>query len=93
MPPYPTCSIPECNGRHRSRGWCEKHYDRWRRHGDPLITLTPARVIGTKSERFWAKVDCSNEDGCWLWMAALTRGGYGQFYDGRVIYAHRWAYE
>ena len=29
------CSIEDCNGKATRRGWCGKHYDRWRRHGDP----------------------------------------------------------
>ncbi|GAA2940792.1 HNH endonuclease signature motif containing protein [Glutamicibacter bergerei] len=30
------CSIPECETRVSSRGWCNKHYRKWQRHGDPL---------------------------------------------------------
>lgn len=30
------CSIVSCHGDVSARGWCEKHYYRWRRHGDPL---------------------------------------------------------
>lgn len=49
-------------------------------------------------ERFISKVEMS--DGCWLWRAAIDTGGvsggggYGRFYhEGRVQYAHRFAYE
>ena len=30
------CSIEGCEDDSRKRGWCEFHYDRWSRHGDPL---------------------------------------------------------
>lgn len=30
------CSIEGCNGTRRKRGWCEKHYSRFRVHGDPM---------------------------------------------------------
>jgi len=30
------CSIPDCGRRHKGRGFCEAHLDRWKRHGDPL---------------------------------------------------------
>lgn len=31
-----TCSIGDCGGKVIARGWCNKHYLRWRNHGDPL---------------------------------------------------------
>lgn len=34
----PTCSIEGCSGVVLSRGWCAKHYQRARKHGDPLTT-------------------------------------------------------
>lgn len=30
------CAIDGCDKKVASRGWCESHYQRWRRHGDPL---------------------------------------------------------
>jgi hypothetical protein len=32
----PTCSIDGCGLKHYGRGWCSKHYTRWRRHGTPF---------------------------------------------------------
>jgi hypothetical protein len=31
------CSVEGCGRPVLARGWCVLHYDRWRRHGDPLI--------------------------------------------------------
>lgn len=31
-----TCAIDTCTGDVVARGWCEAHYRRWRRHGNPL---------------------------------------------------------
>lgn len=45
-------------------------------------------------QRFWAKVEIG--PGCWLWTAAGARSGngYGRFHrDGRLLLAHRVAYE
>lgn len=42
--------------------------------------------------RFWGKVEKQTE--CWLWTASRTDDGYGQIkIDGRVVLAHRWAWE
>jgi hypothetical protein len=44
-------------------------------------------------ERFWVKVNKSGPDDCWPWTAASTKG-YGVFgVGGRLVYAHRFAYE
>lgn len=32
------CSIDGCLTSALARGWCGKHYDRWRANGDPLVT-------------------------------------------------------
>jgi hypothetical protein len=35
MKPSTQCSIDGCASTVTARGWCGKHYDRWRRNGDP----------------------------------------------------------
>jgi len=54
----------------------------------------------TAVERFFAKVNMKGLDDCWLWTAATigsqrNEGArYGRFwYEGRMVIAHRWAYE
>ncbi len=85
-----TCSIPDCAARRRARGWCNKHYSRWLTHGDPLVTLRP-EMEQLEAERFWPKVEKTGA--CWLWTGALA-GGSGQFWaGGKLVQAHRWAYE
>jgi hypothetical protein len=32
------CGIEGCPNPYRSHGWCQTHYERWRKHGDPLWT-------------------------------------------------------
>lgn len=34
------CSIEGCENPSKTRGWCTKHYGRWKAHGNPLTKLT-----------------------------------------------------
>lgn len=44
------------------------------------------------AERFWEKVAVVGE--CWEWTASKKPSGYGEFkVDGRLVRAHRFAYE
>lgn len=87
------CSIAECERPAFCRSWCRRHYERWKRHGDPLRYI-PASERRTQSpaDRFWAKVD--KTDDCWLWTAS-TNNGYGSISLGarKRVQAHRFAYE
>jgi hypothetical protein len=86
--PGANCSIPGCPNPHVARGWCDKHWQRWRSTGDPLRTKP-----GTAPERFWAKVDRRGDDECWPWLGAVNPNGYGAFQWDGGQYAHRFAYE
>lgn len=90
MQPNSTCSIQYCNHPHRSRGWCDLHYTRWRRFGDPLVSHRPQiRTKGNPETRFWGKVDPCRTDNCMIWTGSKTKGGYGLFGTGvKVIAAH-----
>lgn len=81
------CSVEGCDGKHYGKGLCYKHYLRVRRHGS---TGLESRVRPAE-QRFWEKVQ--KTDGCWEWLAAKNRWGYGVFYGGeRAEQAHRFAY-
>lgn len=42
--------------------------------------------------RFWSKVEKTNN--CWVWKGYKTNDDYGRFMiNGKIIYAHRFAYE
>lgn len=49
--------------------------------------------IKNASERFWAKVHIKGPHDCWLWTAAKTSNGYGQFWvKQKILSAHRIAH-
>lgn len=61
-----TCSIDTCLNPPLARGWCNKHYQRWYKHGDPLTVLSPSQVRVSKPK------NCAVE-GCGP-ASTLTRG-------------------
>lgn len=93
------CDVEGCERSRKAYQFCNLHYQRWRRFGDPLYTRNPSYMHGTPSERFWAKVDKNGPEHptlgpCWVWMGALKAKGYGHFtMPGRSSMAHRFAYE
>lgn len=74
------CRCFSCREAHRVDERARRH----RKNGPP-VRLSP-------EQRFWPKVDATAT--CWLWTASLDSSGYGIFHvDGRMLKAHRWAYE
>lgn len=45
------------------------------------------------NDKFWSKVDIRGDDECWPWTGAIGTQGYGIFYQGKQLYAHRVANE
>lgn len=100
---HPTCTYPNCD-RDRSPkaggGLCLMHYARSRRSGSTAPTprkrdvkrasspfpMSPAALL-----RFIEKVD-EAENGCWIWTATTSRGGYGMFMLDKLRAAHRVSY-
>lgn len=56
-----TCAVPDCTGAVRSRGWCNAHYLRWRKTGDPTGTTRKTVLLncwgcGQSTRPFGAKL-------------------------------------
>ena len=82
------CSIENCDKPSRTRGWCEMHYRRWLKNGDPLIK----RTFDTPEESFSARTKW--QDGCLVWTGSLNKKGYGHIrVDGTMVRAHRYAWQ
>lgn len=93
--PHGTCAVDGCERPAERRQWCNAHYRRWLRHGNPVAGRV-AEQTGSPTERFWAKVDKSGD--CWIWTGYLTPRGYGTYTFGsgpNAMWAstHRLAYE
>lgn len=72
------CSIDNCGKRVIARLYCSAHYNRWRRHGDPLGGLTPDGA----PMQFVQMVMDSETDECVLWPYGHARG-YGYIHVGQ----------
>jgi hypothetical protein len=46
------CSVEGCHEDHDAKGYCHKHYNRWKRHGDPLVTKRAPNGSGWKSNGY-----------------------------------------
>lgn len=85
------CSIRSCTSPVRARGWCNKHYRRWLREGDPEAV---AWERGQSEVNFWAKVQRGDPFVCWLWTGYIRKvDGYGRFIWPGGQLPHRFAYE
>lgn len=77
--------------RNNTSPYCEKHYSRVKRHGDPNFALkdhTPAR------ERWKKRYIVDPKTGCWEWTGVKS-GSYGVISDGQGVQliAHRLVWE
>lgn len=84
------CDIDGCERKHYGRGWCERHYRRWRKHGDPLVTLT----YSDPEDAFLARTEpIVGEPVCLIWTGYTNRDGYGVLsVNGRMVLAHRYSW-
>ena len=71
-------SICKIDGSHKPltrRGWCNAHYLRWRRLGDPLL----GRTHNGAAALFLGEVVLRHESAeCLMWPYQRDRGGYGR---------------
>ena len=84
------CRVPGCDSVWNTNKMCGMHYMRWKRHGDPHITLKNHPPI----ERFMRHIIISANTDCWIWQKARDKDGYGLFKANRKDYrAHRWIFD
>lgn len=81
-----SCTIDGCDKPHYGRGWCSAHYQRWRRHGDPVGGRTPQGAL----TEFIEQAVAYQGDGCLPWPYGRDGYGYGMIrVDGGKTHAHR----
>lgn len=63
------CSVVGCEREQIIRGWCGKHYQRWRSYGDPLY--------GSPLDWLKNQLVTGDPDYCWPWPFSKDDFGYG----------------
>lgn len=87
------CSIKNCEGISRRKSYCDKHYERWRVHGNPNLIKDRKPTLDIYRKRFKSKMFFYKTNDCITWKGSIRKSGYGAFnYFGKTIGAHRAAY-
>ncbi len=83
------CAVDGCVKKAHSRGWCQAHYRKWWRYGDPL---GGGNAFTDPEEAFAARTEWRGE--CLLWTSGRRSAGYGRLrVNGVDVLAHRYAWE
>lgn len=73
------CKYDGCIQIAKSRGLCQKHYQRLRKYGNSDPKKKSHEPLDV---RFWFFVDKKEVDNCWLWTGNIQTNGYGRFSIG-----------
>lgn len=85
--PKRICSVDGCNKPCFGHGWCNAHYKRWRRYGNPTAGNTPVGEPSRWIDRVALSFD--GED-CLIWPFGKSPNGYATVHiGGQITYAHR----
>jgi len=79
------CSIDECDKPAKSYGWCNSHYERWRKHGDPTHGRTGHRLGTAPGETlhfYESTVLNYTGEPCLIWPYARNEQGYAVWNSG-----------
>ena len=88
------CLIADCEAPVVTRGWCGKHYARWKRHGDPEYTVIRPHGLTLEEAFRWHMPGEPPAEGCWEWTSGGNGKGYGQMeFGGKGLPAHAVSYQ
>lgn len=104
MPATRACAVELCDRPISKRDWCNRHYLRWRRHGDPLAGRPPWDEFTMPTEKACRRCGevkplelfatrSAARDGKSPWCKACGTAYYHETSDERAAYRERWVAE
>lgn len=76
----PICSVESCGGIVRRYGYCNKHYVRFLKYGDPVA----GKTFAGEPEKFYQTILVHQGEECLIWPYGKSAQGYGLIHRGRV---------
>ncbi len=87
------CSVEGCGKPHYAKGWCQPHWAKWRKYGDPLAGRTHTTKPGEPLAWILAHVSYDGDD-CVIWPFAKNSWGYGDLWvNKKHVRANRYMCE
>tara|TARA_B100002049_G_scaffold95865_1_gene70899 strand:- start:514 stop:1146 length:633 start_codon:yes stop_codon:yes gene_type:complete len=87
------CKARDCDRPAKVIGFCTKHYQRFRKYGNPFVVKKGGYKSRHLSQRASDYVQ-KTPNGCWLWNGPMRSSGYGYLeVKGKKISMHRYFYE
>lgn len=86
------CQIASCGCKKRALGYCKRHYQRFKRYGDPRVTRLLRVSLSRREELIEAmfarrQITASS---CWEWNGPKRGRGYGLIHvEGKIMGIHR----
>lgn len=74
------CSVEECRRPVKAKGYCDLHYKRWHRHGDPLVRKKMGN--GDALEYYKTVVVAHRGNKCLIWPYDRDKNGYARIMIG-----------
>lgn len=86
------CVVGSCDGFAIAHGLCSRHYQAWRKYGDPNHVVLKQHHGKTLKER--VEIYTQRGRGCWTWTGHKDPNGYGRLnVKNKPMLAHRLSYE
>jgi hypothetical protein len=87
-----SCLVENCENKYSAKGFCKKHYQKNKNHGDPLAGKTYSQNKAGSTEYISENSEIDIND-CWVWKKYKNNKGYGHpKFKGESILAHRLSY-